>query len=68
MQSQSQRLATDPGKLDLLMAIGIREPEAARVLASSSKRIKTTLFFECLDSLQNLTKLDGLQADRYQAL
>ena len=61
-------MTTDPRKLDLLMAIGIQEPGAARALACASNGVKTALFFECLDSLQNLTKLDGLQADRYQAL
>lgn len=61
-QSLLKKLAPS---LDLFMAIGIQDSQTASQITDACQSMKTALFFDCLPSLQQLTRLDGLQADRY---
>lgn len=51
-------------KLDLLMVIGIDDRQMVSQIEDFSQNVKTALFFDCAPALQQLTRLDGLQADR----
>ena len=46
------------------MVIGIKDPQTVAQIKDFGQTVKTVLPFHCAPSLQQLTRLDGLQADR----
>jgi len=50
---------------DMLLAIGIQDPIVESILVEEGESIKTALFYDCSPDLQQLTRLDGTQADRF---
>lgn len=46
------------------MVIGIQDPQTVAQIKDFSQSVKTALFFDCAPALEQMTRLDGLQADR----